>query len=124
MADRMPGNIWCRGKHHQIPREHSAQLEDNSYKLWSQVSRGQHQKRDLPRRFTISTALHSRIPVTRILERMEVGYQVKKEGSRINHLMFMDDIKLFGRGTKEIDTLVQTVRIVSGDIRMEFEIEK
>ena len=35
----------------------------------------------------------------------------------------MDDIKLFGRGTKEIDTLVQRV-IVSGDIRMEFGIEK
>ena len=64
------------------------------------------------------------IPMTRVLERMEVGYQLKKGGSRINHLMFMDDIKLFGRGTKEIDTLVQTVRIVSGDIRMEFGIEK
>ena len=36
----------------------------------------------------------------------------------------MDDIKLFGRGAKEIDTLVQTVKIVSGDIRMEFGIEK
>ena len=64
------------------------------------------------------------IPVTRVLERMEVGYQLKKEGNRNNHLMFMADIKLFGRGTKEIDTLVQTVRIVSGDIRMELEIEK
>ena len=64
------------------------------------------------------------IPMTRVLERMEVGYQLKKGGSRINHLMFMDDIKLFRRGTKEIDTLVQTVRIVSGDIRMEFGIEK
>ena len=38
--------------------------------------------------------------------------------------MFMDDIKLFGRGIKEIDALVHTVRIVSGDIRMEFGIEK
>ena len=64
------------------------------------------------------------IPMTRVLDRMEVGYQLKKGGSRINHLMFMDDIKLFRRGTKEIDTLVQTVRIVSGDIRMEFGIEK
>ena len=64
------------------------------------------------------------IPMTRVLERMEVGYQLKKGGSRINHLMFMDDIKLFGRGTKETDTLVQTVRIVSGDIRMKFRIEK
>ena len=56
---------------------------------------------------------------------MEVRYQLKKGGSRINHLMFMDDIKLFARGTKEIDrpTLVQTVRIVSGGIRMEFGIE-
>ena len=64
------------------------------------------------------------IPTTRVLERMEVGYQVKKGGSRINHSMFMCNIKLFGRGTKEIYTLVQTVRIISGDIRMEFVIEK
>ena len=39
-------------------------------------------------------------------------------------MMLMDDIKLFGRATKEIDTSVQTVRIVSGVIGMEFEIEK
>ena len=45
------------------------------------------------------------IPMTRVLERMEVGYQLKKGGSRINHLIFVDDIKLFGKGTKEIDTL-------------------
>ena len=64
------------------------------------------------------------IPMTRVLERMKVGYQLKKGGSRINHLMFMDDLKLFRRGTKEIDVLVQTARIVSGDIRMEFGIEK
>ena len=36
----------------------------------------------------------------------------------------MDDIKLFGRGTKEIDTLVQTARIVSDNIRVESGIEK
>ena len=64
------------------------------------------------------------IPVARVLERMEVGYQLKKGGSRISHLMFMDDIKLFRRGTKETNTLVQTVRLVSGDIRMEFGMEK
>ena len=39
------------------------------------------------------------IPVTRVLETMEVRYQLKKGDSRINHMMF----KLFGRGTKEID---------------------
>ena len=40
-------------------------------------------------------------PMTRVLETMEVGYQLKKGGRRINHLMFMDVIKLFGRGTKQ-----------------------
>ena len=64
------------------------------------------------------------IPMTRALERIEVWYQLEKGGSRINHLMFMDDIKLFGRGATEIDTLAQTVRTVSGDIRMEFGVEK
>ena len=64
------------------------------------------------------------ISMTRVLERMEVGCQLKKRGSRINHLVFMDDIKLFWTGAKEIDTLVPTVRTVSGDIRMEFGIEK
>ena len=38
--------------------------------------------------------------------------------------MFMDEKKLFGRGTTEIDTLAQTVRTVSGDIRMESGVEK
>ena len=64
------------------------------------------------------------ILLTRVLERMEVRYQLQRGGSRIKHLLFMDDIKLFRRGTKEIDTLVQTVRIVSGNIRMDFGIEK
>ena len=64
------------------------------------------------------------IPMTWVLQRMEVGYQLKKGGNRINHLMFMDDIKLFRKGTKEIDTLVQTIRIVLGDIKMKFEIGK
>ena len=62
--------------------------------------------------------------MTRILERLEVGYQLKKGGSRINHPMFINNIKLFGKSTKEIDALVQTVRTDSGHIRMEFGIEK
>ena len=64
------------------------------------------------------------ISMTRVLQKMEIGYQLKKGGSIINHLMFMDDIKLYGRNIKDIDTLIQTVRIVSGDIKMEFGIEK
>ena len=64
------------------------------------------------------------IPITKVLQKMKIGYQLEKGGSRINHLMFMDDIKLFGRSVNEIDSLIQTVRVLSGDIRMEFGIEK
>ena len=42
------------------------------------------------------------IPTTRVLGRMEVGYQLKNRNSRINHLKFMNSIKLFRRGTKEM----------------------
>ena len=36
----------------------------------------------------------------------------------------MDDLKLYGRNEKELDSLVQTIRIFSKDIGMEFGIEK
>ena len=38
--------------------------------------------------------------------------------------MSMDDIKLFDKNEKELETLLQTVRIYSQDIWMEFDIEK
>ena len=38
--------------------------------------------------------------------------------------MYMDDIKLFAKNEKELETLIQTVRIYSQDIKMEFGIEK
>ena len=36
----------------------------------------------------------------------------------------MDDIKLFAKNKKELETLIQTVRVCSHDIGMEFGIEK
>ena len=36
----------------------------------------------------------------------------------------MDNIKLFAKNEKELETLIQTVRIYSQDIAMEFGIEK
>ena len=38
--------------------------------------------------------------------------------------MYMDDIKLFAKNEKELETRIQTVRIYSQDIGMEFSIEK
>ena len=38
--------------------------------------------------------------------------------------MYMDDIKLFAKDEKELETLIHAVRIYSQDIGMEFGIEK
>ena len=38
--------------------------------------------------------------------------------------MYMDDIKLFAKNEKELETLILTVRIYSQDIGLEFGIEK
>ena len=43
---------------------------------------------------------------------------------KINHLLFMDDLKLYSPNEKGFDSLVQTVRVFSEDIGMEFGIEK
>ena len=36
----------------------------------------------------------------------------------------MDDLKLFARNENQLDSLIQTVRIISKDIGMKFGIEK
>ena len=59
-----------------------------------------------------------------ILRKVSAGYEMTKHGCRINHLLFMDDLKLFAKNEKEIDSLVQTVRIFSDDIGMKFGLEK
>ena len=38
--------------------------------------------------------------------------------------MYMDDIKLFANNQKELETLMQAMRIYNQDIGMEFGIEK
>ena len=38
--------------------------------------------------------------------------------------MYMDDIKRFAKNEKELETLIQVVRIYSRDLGMEFRIEK
>ena len=42
----------------------------------------------------------------------------------MNHLSFMDDLKLHSRNKKGLDQLVQTIHIFTEDLGMEFGIEK
>ena len=63
------------------------------------------------------------IPLTIILRRCKAAYEFK-ENERINHLLFMDDLKLYGKDENQIDSLIQTVYIFSRDIGMEFGVRK
>jgi len=63
------------------------------------------------------------IPLTQILRKVKCGYALKN-GDKLNHLLFMDDLKLFAKDEREINGLLSTVQIFSNDIQMEFGIKK
>ena len=60
------------------------------------------------------------MPVNHILRKCTAGYKLSKSQEKINHLMYMDDSKLFSKNEMEQETLKHTVRIYSQDIWMEF----
>ena len=64
------------------------------------------------------------IPLSLILRKTSAAHEFSGSKEKINHLIFMDDLKLHSPNEKELDSLVQTIHIFSKDIGMEFGIEK
>ena len=64
------------------------------------------------------------IPLTLVLRQTKISHELEKGGKKINHLLFMDDLKLFAKNEDQIDSLVNTVKIFSEDIKMEFGLPK
>ena len=60
----------------------------------------------------------------KILRKAKAAYEFSESKEKINHLLFMDDLKLYSQIEKRLDLLVQTVCVFSEDIGMEFGIEK
>ena len=54
------------------------------------------------------------IPLTMILIHGKVGYDLEKRQGKINHLLFMDDLKLFGKTEGQLETLINSVRVFRG----------
>ena len=52
------------------------------------------------------------IPLSLVLREVKAGYDFTGKKDLVNHLLYMDDLKLYGRKEKQIDTLINTVRIL------------
>ena len=63
------------------------------------------------------------MPLNLLLRKMTAAYKLSRSQEKINHLMYMDDIKLFAKNENELETLIDAVRIYSQDIGMEFGLE-
>ena len=59
-----------------------------------------------------------------LLRKVKTSYEWGRKEFKLNHLLFMDDLKLFGKSHDQIDSLVQTVFRFSEDIGMEFGLKK
>ena len=61
------------------------------------------------------------MPLSYICRKCSGDFTFTKSQEKINHF---DDIKIFAKNIKELGTLIQTIRIYSQNIGIEFGIEK
>ena len=59
-----------------------------------------------------------------ILRKCTARYKLSKLPEKLNHLMYMDDIKMFAQNEKELETLIHALGIYSQNIGIEFGFEK
>ena len=64
------------------------------------------------------------IPLSLILRKIKAAYEFSESKDKINHRLFMDDLNLYGRSERGLDSLVQAARLFREDIGMEVGIEK
>ena len=64
------------------------------------------------------------MPINHLLRKCTGEYKLSKSRETINYPFYMDDIKLFAKNEKELETLIYVVMIGGQDIGMEFGIER
>ena len=64
------------------------------------------------------------VPLSIVLRKVKAGYKLGKKEGKVNHLLFIDILKLYGKIEKELKLLVNIVRIFSEDIMVEFGISE
>ena len=112
-------------QHSPIIRSEYAQLENSIYIKGRYIRQSLHTTQNVPRGLVVSITIHyySHTVVFITLNTIYYGYLFYKE-TPINYLLFMDDLKLYGKAELELQSLVHAVWITSKDIGMEFEMGK
>ena len=64
------------------------------------------------------------LPLTHILRDAAPGHQVTRNEQKVNHLLFIDNLKRYASNETLFESLIQTVRVFSNVIGMDFEVEK
>ena len=64
------------------------------------------------------------VPLATILRKSESAYHFSSNKGKTNYLLFMDDLKLYAKNEKSLESLVHTVQIFNDDIDMESGIDK
>ena len=59
-----------------------------------------------------------------ILRKVNAKYEWGKKEYKLNHLLFIGDLKLFSKNEEQMDTVVRTAYVFRTDIGMEFGIKK
>ena len=62
-------------------------------------------------------------PLSIELNETKYGYQLDKQ-TKINHLFYVDDLKLYGTNDNQLAGLINTVKHISVDTKMEFGLDK
>ena len=66
----------------------------------------------------------SMMQLNQILRKCTARYKLRRSQEKIDHLMYLNDTKLFANNEKEMETLIHAVKIYSQDIGMEFGIKR
>ena len=67
--------------------------------------------------------LLSMVPLSLILKKVNGYYKWRKKEYKLNHLLFIDDLKLYAKSEEQKNTLVRTLHVFSTDIGIEFVIK-
>ena len=62
------------------------------------------------------------IPLSMLLRKARDGFDLS--GEKINHLMYKDDLKLYAKSDRGLESLVNTVRVFGQDVGMDFGVTK